>query len=339
MNQSTKKLDYIPGLDGIRALAALLVIFTHWPNNALSLKFGWIGVNIFFVLSGFLITRILLNSKSHDISTYLRTFFCKRALRIFPVYYLFVFTTFFVIFALYNFVPPLKTHELIAMGLNTFRHDWLAYLTYTINLKMNMAYFFKWPMYTHAILGHVWSLAVEEQFYIIFPFVVYFSSTSTLKKIVISIILICPLIRLCSALFIVNMVSNRFWLGEFIYTNPFCQADALATGALLALYPIKIKFPYLIFFIVSLLFITVGLTCFLFLRKAGYFLVAGSSLGFDFPAFWLDEKSPWLLFNIRSFYQYSLVNLLAFTLIAPAVGQKGIFPLIFESNTIAQFCL
>ena len=200
-----------------------------------------------------------------------------------------------------------------------------------------MAYFFKWPMYTHAILGHVWSLAVEEQFYIIFPFVVYFSSTSTLKKIVISIILICPLIRLCSALFIVNMVSNRFWLGEFIYTNPFCQADALATGALLALYPIKIKFPYLIFFIVSLLFITVGLTCFLFLRKAGYFLVAGSSLGFDFPAFCLDEKSPWLLLNIRSFYQYSLVNLLAFTLIAPAVGQKGIFPLIFESKPVVYF--
>ena len=73
--ESNKSLGYISGLDGIRALAAFLVISTHWPNNFLSLKFGWIGVNIFFVLSGFLITRILLQTKERPFKEYIGHFY------------------------------------------------------------------------------------------------------------------------------------------------------------------------------------------------------------------------------------------------------------------------
>lgn len=337
MSQSVKKLDYLPGLDGIRALAAFLVISTHWPNNSISLKFGWIGVNIFFVLSGFLITRILVNDKPQVFRTYILNFFYKRALRIFPAYYLFFIATALIILSLHWLVPSLAGNGLLNSGVFTLKHDTPAYLTYTLNLKMNLAYFFNWPMNEHAFFGHVWSLAVEEQFYILFPFIVYFSSPLLLKKLVIAIIIICPLIRLWAALVGVSVVTNKYWLGELIYTNTFCQSDALATGAFLALYPVKIKFPYLNFFAVSAICVAVGLTCFFFLRKAGFFLVAGKSLGFDFPAFWFDQRTPWLFINIRAFYQYTLVNLFAFVLIAPATLHKPLFPALFKSKPAIYF--
>src|SRR5471030_1408176 len=116
MNKSPEKLDYLPGLDGIRALAAFLVIFTHWPNNSISLKFGWIGVNIFFVLSGFLITRILVHEKYRKFKPYLYNFFLKRVLRIFPVYYLFFCVTALIILSLYYFVPQLSHDGSLIQG-------------------------------------------------------------------------------------------------------------------------------------------------------------------------------------------------------------------------------
>ncbi|MDB4926959.1 acyltransferase [Mucilaginibacter sp.] len=334
MSNSINKLDYIPGLDGIRALAAFLVISTHWPNNSISLKFGWIGVNIFFVLSGFLITRILVNEKSKDFKPYIRNFFFKRALRILPIYYLFFLVTTLIILFTYWFIPVLSHNEVILSAINSIKYDLPAYLTFTFNTKLNLAYFFNWHISSNHFSGHVWSLAVEEQFYLIFPFIVYFSDTRTLKKIIISIIIICPLMRLWAAIVGVHLVTNSYWLGEFFYTNTFCQADALATGALLALFPIKIRFPYLNFFIVLTICIAVGLTCLFFLRKAGYFLVAGKSLGFDFPGYWFVEKTSWFFINIRAFYQYTLVNLFAFVLIAPAIVKKPIFPSIFTSKPI-----
>ena len=335
VSKPAEKLDYLPGLDGIRALAVLLVISTHWPNNDISLKFGWIGVNIFFVLSGFLITRILLHEKHRKFKPYLSKFFLNRILRIFPIYYLFFAITALIILLIWRFIPQLSHNGVVLSGVNTIKHDTPFYLTYTSNIRNNLAYFFHWVSYQNQFFGHLWSLAVEEQFYLIFPFIVYFLDVRSLKKLVVAIIIICPLIRLWTAIIGVHLVTDRYWLGSTLYSNTFCQADALATGALLALFPIKIKFRYRNFFVVSLLFVVVGLTCFYFLRKAGYFLVEGKSLGFNFPGFWFDQKTPWFLINIRAFYQYSLVNLFAFVLIAPATIKKPLFPALFNAKPIS----
>ena len=335
ISKPAEKLDYLPGLDGIRALAAFLVIFTHWPNNGISLKFGWIGVNIFFVLSGFLITRILVHEKQNGFKPYISKFFLNRVLRIFPIYYLFFCITALIILALYAFVPQLSDNDILLSGVNTLKHDTPVYLTYSYNIKINLAYFFHWHDNQNQFFGHLWSLAVEEQFYLIFPFIVYFLNVQSLKKLVIAIIIICPLIRLWAAIIGVHLVTDRFWLGETIYSNTFCQADALATGALLALFPIKIRFPYRNFLIVTFICLLVGLTCFFFLRRAGYFLVEGKSLGFNYPGFWFDQKTPWFLINIRAFYQYALVNLFAVVLIAPATIKKPLFPAIFNAKPIS----
>lgn len=142
-------LQRIPELDGLRGLAALFVLFGHFPwiehltfirRTATWFDSGSLGVDIFFALSGFLITRIILNDKANDTFTF-STFYLRRALRIFPIYYL----------------------AIIAVGfLMTWRQSgWLAlYLG-------NFAFAFDPAPHP---MRHTWSLAVEEHFYLVWPF-------------------------------------------------------------------------------------------------------------------------------------------------------------------------
>jgi peptidoglycan/LPS O-acetylase OafA/YrhL len=163
-------LKYVKGFDTIRAIAVFIVLIGHWgfplfKNSAFSLvidnlvQFGRFGVTIFFVLSGFLITSILLNEKnksrtsSHLISV--KNFFARRILRIFPIYYLLLFIVYFCNDA---FVRD---------------HFWY-YATYTSNLLRNTK---------DISLPHFWSLAVEEQFYIIWPWLIFYVKDKYLKYV------------------------------------------------------------------------------------------------------------------------------------------------------------
>ena len=332
---SNKGLGYISGLDGIRALAAFLVISTHWPNNFLSLKFGWIGVNIFFVLSGFLITRILLQTKERTFKEYIGHFYYKRALRIFPLYYAFLIVGFVLILVASNLVPSLFSVEAWRGAYYAATHDYLYYFTYTYNIKINLRYFMHWPDSSNKFFGHMWSLCVEEQFYLIFPFIIYFLSNKNLKRVIISILIVCPLIRLWSALYGSHLVNDPYWLGELLYSNTFCQADALTMGAALAVFNIKIVRQYLTFFLTLTVWLVVGMTCFYFLRKSGYEHIEGKSLGYDFPGYWFCETTKYFLVNIRAFYQYTLVNLLAVSLIIPAIQGTPLFPKLFLNSFVS----
>ncbi|MBC3785561.1 acyltransferase family protein [Spirosoma utsteinense] len=148
-------LNHLRQLDGIRFLAVAMVLFDHWMSGRVELPLGALGVTIFFVLSGFLITRILLASKDKlsnepngGLGKYMKTFYIRRTLRIFPVYYL----TLFVLYAVNE--PPVR---------RTF--GWLA--LYATNLYM--AYFTTWM----GTVDHLWSLAVEEQVYLFFPLLLF----------------------------------------------------------------------------------------------------------------------------------------------------------------------
>ena len=149
-------LNHLRQLDGIRFVAVAMVLFDHWMSGRVELPLGALGVTIFFVLSGFLITRILLSSKDKlskepggDLGKYLKTFYIRRTLRIFPVYYL-------VLLVLYAIdEPPVR---------RTF--GWLA--LYGTNLYM--ALYTTWM----GTVDHLWSLAVEEQVYLFFPLLLFF---------------------------------------------------------------------------------------------------------------------------------------------------------------------
>lgn len=158
----------IPALDGVRGLALLLVVLYHvivfgrveavsLPERLIervALRF-WIGVDLFFVLSGFLITGIL--RKTRGTEGYYRNFMMRRVLRIFPLYYLFIAVFFLVLPALFpahaelQRLPPLQA--------------W--YWLYVPNLRI----FLQGDWYAH-YSEHTWSLAIEEQFYLVWPWVV-----------------------------------------------------------------------------------------------------------------------------------------------------------------------
>jgi peptidoglycan/LPS O-acetylase OafA/YrhL len=218
------KLHHIPALDAVRGLAILMVIVLHYSNvasapNALErwgvtlLHNGWIGVDIFFALSGFLITRILLNSREDQ--KYFSNFYMRRALRIFPLYYG-VLAVLFVICPMVMANPPAS--EIAS------RQWWLW--AYTANIKdaIGPQLSFK----AHGVyLDHFWSLAVEEQFYLFWPLVVFLFRRKTLGMICVSMLGIPLAIRI--ALVCAHAHPDK------LYLLTVCRLDTLAAGAMLAL--------------------------------------------------------------------------------------------------------
>jgi peptidoglycan/LPS O-acetylase OafA/YrhL len=190
---------HIPQLDGMRGLAILLVLLAHSAAVFTGVPFfkwidgyGSLGVQLFFVLSGFLITRILLDTK--DTPNFFRNFFSRRALRIYPLYY--------ALLLLVIFSGVVHQHGL----------HWWPYALYLSNLVYG-----RQP--EPSPLAPVWSLAVEEQFYLVWPFVVGVLSRRGLE-------------RLCIAM-IVGSIGLRF-SGVLLLHNTLLQLDALAAGALIA---------------------------------------------------------------------------------------------------------
>jgi peptidoglycan/LPS O-acetylase OafA/YrhL len=201
-------------LDGVRGIAILLVLAHNLnvlagPQSQtghiidLADDLGWVGVQLFFVLSGFLITGILLDTQDSD--NYYRSFFGRRVLRIFPLYYA-ALAVAFVILPIFTVHHPDGTHQ---VWLWTYLSNWAAPTGRGVNG-----------------LAHFWSLAVEEQFYLVWPFVVRALSRTRLIAVCIALVVLAPIIR----------VALRMGdLGpEPVYMWTICRMDALAIGALLA---------------------------------------------------------------------------------------------------------
>jgi peptidoglycan/LPS O-acetylase OafA/YrhL len=213
----------MPTLDGLRGVAILAVI---WHNAGLTWSYadgplgyglfrlganlGWMGVQLFFVLSGFLITGLLLDSKGRP--QQLRHFYMRRVLRIFPLY----FTVLLIAFAL---LPALG---LAPHWLDRDRAQQLAYWTFTSNWVA------PW-LGTGTAFGHFWSLAVEEQFYLLWPLLVVAVSRDGLAR--------CCLALIGSALLLRAWLiwHDRQFAELAAYQFTVVRWDALAMGALLAL--------------------------------------------------------------------------------------------------------
>ncbi|HVT86252.1 MAG TPA: acyltransferase [Chitinophagaceae bacterium] len=147
---------HYPALDGLRGIAILMVLFHHNFNFIPLSKFAWIGVDLFFVLSGFLVTEILLNTNGD--SGYLRNFYVRRILRIFPIYYL----TIIVFFIVARFFSALNDQYIYYHN-----NQWMLWM-----YMQNWLFIFKPPPSDNFLFQHFWSLAIEEQFYLIWPFII-----------------------------------------------------------------------------------------------------------------------------------------------------------------------
>lgn len=256
---------HIPGLDALRAIAVLLVSFQHWQPEAIGhvLLFGSTGVSCFFVLSGFLITAILLKQHGAPFWPALMNFHWRRALRIYPAYYA-------------------LNIALLAAGIPLAWDTAVWNLTYTTNLHV---------FATGAWIGnvsHFWSLAVEFQFYLFWPFVILLTPRRWLVPALSAIIVLSCVTRLvlfatgfddsqikvftlscfdyfaCGGLLALPSVRARLWshrstgnmvawgcVGLFVAAGIFAECGMMSKTA-----AISVQLPMLLVFITQLIFLT-----------------------------------------------------------------------------------
>jgi peptidoglycan/LPS O-acetylase OafA/YrhL len=211
------------GLDSFRLFAFLIVFLFH--VNLLPI--GYLGVQAFFVLSGFLITPILIDMRGRlPRGRYFLHFYGRRSLRIFPLYY--------------SYLAAVGACAALALSLGyqsvsleRFVAQFPFALTYTYDF-----FHASWAFSHSFLLTHFWSLAVEEQFYLVWPLLIFFVANQQLKRVLLAILIAGPALRLAAAAMATSPVGELFYdqLDLVIYVLPTSHIDAFAMGGYLALY-------------------------------------------------------------------------------------------------------
>ncbi len=199
--------DYVPELDGLRGIAIGAVLLYHCqerfagtPLHAV-VEWGWAGVNLFFVLSGFLITGILLESRGRE--RFFTNFYARRALRIWPVYIL--------LLVLYYIAVPWIFSGFWWAWHETKSAPWLHYAFFVQNLFV---------LALPGAIGPTWSLAIEEQFYVVWAPITRFLKPSVLIAVLIAMLCASPFLRMANL--------------PFSSTHTLFHLDGLAVGSLIA---------------------------------------------------------------------------------------------------------
>jgi peptidoglycan/LPS O-acetylase OafA/YrhL len=208
---------HLPALDGLRGVAVLLVMLLHFttsmplPARSLAggirraLQFGWVGVDLFFVLSGFLITGILADNRSAP--GFFATFYARRALRILPIYVA-------ALLVVFHLVP------LVLGPVDADSRTELAFWLFVANFR-ELSYGLA------KLVGHFWSLAIEEQFYLVWPLIVVACTRRTSRRVAAATIVAAPILRFAALRLGVS--------GSAVYHFTPYRLDGLAMGAWIAL--------------------------------------------------------------------------------------------------------
>lgn len=300
MKQADMAGDRIPALDGIRGCAVLMVIVFHYwmgsPNRLLHLtQIGASGVDLFFVLSGFLITRILLGMRE---SRNIAGFYLRRAARILPVYVLFL---------------------LIMRAPWPY---WLFLQNTTQSIRGDL------PSY-----GHLWSLAVEEHFYLLWPFILLYSR-ARLNRVLSGIVATALVLRLVAAL---TGADRALGIDAGIFT--LTRMDALAIGSALAvnqgwITETLLRRPRLVCIAPVLMLAAVSLDKFAtapvrafrpLLVSLCYALIVGAGISVDrrYRLIRLAESTP-LQFTGRLSYAMYVWHMVFVAIFAPAQSLAGL---------------
>lgn len=207
---------HLPELDGLRGLAIGLVLLFHlFPFLPFS-RIGWIGVDLFFVLSGFLISGILQDSLNKR--RYWFSFFIRRALRIFPLYYF--------ILLLYVGLSYISADfaALPVVSFDYFKDNQVWYWTYLSNIKM----FIEGRWLPPIVFNPLWSLSIEEQFYLLWPLVIYLFRNKKLLYFIFFLLSVVIAIR-------VHMVVREA-SSLSIYVFTFARLDAILLGSMVSVF-------------------------------------------------------------------------------------------------------
>ncbi len=214
----------INSFDGLRGIAILLVVIYHSQNtikfdsdiwNILSIFIAnsSLGVRIFFVLSGYLITRILLKEINETGVINLKRFHVRRAIRLFPNLYCFVGVVFLI-----NVIANLNITPQDFISASTFTWNYFGVFAAIANEKLGGTWFF----------GHLWTLALEEQFYLLWPLFLLFLNKKYLRKFSLCLVLSMPIVRVASYFL---FPVTRGYLNMMLHTS----IDSIMAGCFMAI--------------------------------------------------------------------------------------------------------
>jgi peptidoglycan/LPS O-acetylase OafA/YrhL len=216
---------YFPALDGLRAIAFLAVFGYHY----LGLPWGWAGVDLFFVLSGFLISGILFDTR--DELHRIRNFYIRRTLRIFPLYYG-VFLLLVLVYPIFHW-----NWNWVWLVWPAYLGNWVQFLyPFQPVAALQLVSFAHMQSRTfphvELFLGHFWTLCIEEQFYLVWPWIVFWvKDRRRLIYICAACIVICPVLRMSAQHLLPAFMTSD---AATLWFLPF-RIDALLLGSLLAL--------------------------------------------------------------------------------------------------------
>src|SRR5689334_16369815 len=295
-------VGYVSEVDALRCVAMTAVVAQHSGMTDLA-RLGWAGVWLFYVISGFAITSSLLASDGmlHPKSFLLRNFYARRCLRIWPVYFLIV-------------APTLIAAAIAGHSDVLVRGPWL--LTFTYNY-FNMFHFGSWYS-SWNWFGHLWTVSVEQQFYLVFPFLFAFLSRRQLVAALWICIAMSPVLRALLTLWLNHLpwADDEFKFAT-VYLFAPAHFDAFAAGSLLALFrPFLAGRLYLarVFLAVALGAAAVYTCVYLGISLATLGFQRAAFDGVIFGTMWGQGRQIWI---------YSVVVALASTLIMLILAGEG----------------
>jgi peptidoglycan/LPS O-acetylase OafA/YrhL len=267
-------------LDGLRAIGILMVMVQHFYGEYINVTSFWTSIDLLFALSGLLITGILIETK--DDPKYFKKFYMRRILRIFPLYYLLI-----LLFSVYVYLVTIHPEVF-----TYFKSNILYFLTYTQNW-----YFIHAGLPPSGHINHTWSLAIDEQIYLIWPFLIWLCRSIKQLFILCSFVLLFSLLYRIGYNFHIDQVGS---LHPFPYFhNTICRLDAFCSGSLLYCL-LKYKNAWLtnkkmllVFITTTILFIACGFADNSF-ERAGYFM---SNFGCTIAGI---HFSTWLYFGVKN---------------------------------------
>jgi len=281
---------YIPQFDYLRGVAVLLVMLFHASHDVQSfpmaryVEFGWTGVDLFFVLSGFLITGILFDTREQK--GYFANFYARRILRIWPLY--------FVLLGVMFIAVPLVARQWSAAAMAGAKPAW-AFVLFIQNLAIH-----------HAITGPLsatWSLAIEEQFYFAWPMLIWLLPRKAIQRVAVAIIVCSPLLRLGLTLGHAHVA---------MYFNTFTRLDGLAVGSFLAIWLRSADATTVKRWALAALPIALVTAIFIeqsWIRYSAIAIAAGAIVTLSF---FLTFRNPFVLYTGRISYGLYLLHLATF---------------------------
>ncbi len=322
--EPVKSINYFKQFDGARGLLAfsIFILHLHFTYFKVPSTLANFTLHSFFVASAFLITKILLKDKQKTTSFgfFFKQFYIKRILRIFPVYfgYIFGFMLFAVVFKLFFH------HDFYGVLTEIKRYGILLF-TFTYNFRDLISIFVvDDTQNTSNMFPHLWSISMEEQFYIVIPFLVFFLSEKSLKRLSFTMILIFPIIRILGYFYLHTQTDNYFLIGFAMIRNSFFQFDAFFYGILIALYPkLELKKIRYLFYITLLALIVQEIINLYFIQQR-----------FDIPFYEMISRYDIYARCGAAMYIDILLNVGCFAFLYLVFNTTNEFPLLLNKHLV-----